>query len=136
MEFKRPDYDLTAFIDREAMIKIGSNLISNAIKYADTTTSVSLVYQPGDHFFKIQFCNDGKGIAEEYKQKIFEPFYRIKGSNKPGTGIGLSLAQSLTELHNGKLRLLSGRPGNIIFELELPIHQEFEFHLSTWKNIK
>jgi signal transduction histidine kinase len=60
----------------------------------------------------------------------------MHGKNKPGTGIGLSLAKSLTELHNGSLQLVSRETDMVIFELILPIHQAFEFKLNSWKKIK
>ena len=132
-----PGAHLMAFVDREALVKIYSNLISNAIKYAATRASVNIApFSTADEHFTVRFCNDGKGIPPEYREQIFEPFFRMRGNNKPGTGIGLSLAKSLTELHHGSLRLASGDPELIIFELQLPIHQKFEFQLSSWKKIK
>lgn len=125
-----------AFVDREAFLKISTNLLSNAIKYASEQVSIKMEsIQSTDDFLTIQFVNDGKGIADELKDRIFEPFFRIKGTGKPGTGIGLSLALSLTQLHNGTLQLSSARPDQVIFELGLPIHQEFEFQLNSWKKL-
>jgi len=135
LQLQLPDNSLMAFIDREALIKICTNLLSNALKYASAKTTVDLNSSQTDDYFTIRFCNDGKGIPEEFRKKIFEPFFRIKGTNKPGTGIGLSLAHALTELHNGTLQLVSARTDEIIFEVRLPVHQEFEFQLNTWKNI-
>lgn len=132
-----PENNLTAFADREALVKICSNLISNAIKYAASRVTVALAtVQSGDQQFTIRFSNDGRGIPEEFRDKIFEPFFRLYSKDRPGTGIGLSLAKSLTELHNGSLKLVSGNTNMIVFELTLPIHQEFEFKLSSWKKIK
>ncbi|MBS7564709.1 histidine kinase [Mucilaginibacter sp. Bleaf8] len=133
-----PQAHLNAFVDREALIKIFSNLISNAIKYAATKATVCLYLaaDASDENFSVWFENDGDLIPDEYREKIFEPFYRLKGTNKPGTGIGLSLAKSLAELHNGRLQLLENSPQITVFELSLPIHQQFEFNLSTWKKMK
>jgi signal transduction histidine kinase len=90
----------------------------------------------GDENFVIRFCNDGKGVPEEFREKIFEPFFRLSSNkDKPGTGIGLPLAKSLTELHNGSLEISSGKLNEIIFILTLPVHQQFEFNLSSWKKI-
>ncbi|MNK06009.1 Alkaline phosphatase synthesis sensor protein PhoR [compost metagenome] len=125
------------FADPEALVKICSNLISNAIKYATSTARVSLApIQPTDEQFVIRFSNDGKGIPDEFKDKIFEPFFRLHSKDKPGTGIGLPLAKSLTELHNGSLKLVSGSTDRVVFELTLPVRQKFEFKLSSWKKIK
>ncbi|MBS1605005.1 MAG: histidine kinase, partial [Bacteroidetes bacterium] len=132
-----PDTGITASVDSEAFAKICSNLISNAVKYAATRATVTIEPSgPGDKDFIIRFSNDGKGIPEKFRSLVFEPFFRIKGNDKPGTGIGLSLARSLTELHNGSLTLVQGNPDLVIFELQLPINQKFEFQLSSWKKIK
>lgn len=131
-----PKNHVVAFVDREALVKICSNLISNAIKYSATCATVKMdaIVAHNEHF-TIRFCNDGKGIPEEFREQIFEPFFRLRNNEKPGTGIGLSLAKSLTELHNGSLRLVSGDADQIIFELTLPVHQKFEFKLNSWKKL-
>ncbi len=126
-----------AFVDREAFIKICTNLLSNAIKYAAASATVKITaVEHTDEYFTLQFINDGKAIPEEFRHKIFEPFVRVRGNSKPGTGIGLSIAKSLAELHNGSLQLVSGSPDLIIFELRMPVHQKFEFQLSSWKKIE
>ena len=137
LHLELPKTLVIVFADREALVKICSNLISNAIKYAASTTTVSISsFHPKDETFTIRFSNDGKGIPDEFRDRIFEPFFRFHGKDKPGTGIGLSLAKSLAELHNGSLQLVSGEVNLIIFELTLPVHQQFEFKLSSWKKIK
>jgi signal transduction histidine kinase/ligand-binding sensor domain-containing protein len=137
LDIELPEKPVIAFTDREALIKICSNLISNAIKYAATAARVTLIPEDAaDGHFTIRFSNDGKGIPPEFRERIFEPFFRWRGKDKPGTGIGLSLAKSLTELHNGSLKLVSGNTDMIVFELTLPVHQKFEFKLSSWKKIK
>lgn len=132
-----PSESIVAFVDREALMKICGNLISNAIKYANSYAAIQLqTIHSGDENFVIRFCNDGKSIPEEFHEKIFEPFFRLStNKEKPGTGIGLPLAKSLTDLHNGRLELRSGKPNNIIFVLILPLHQKFEFNLSSYKKI-
>jgi signal transduction histidine kinase/ligand-binding sensor domain-containing protein len=136
LDIHAPKEHVVAFVDREAMIKICSNLISNAIKYATTSASIHLAaLNAQDEHFVIRVSNDGRGIPKEFTQKIFEPFFRIRGHDKPGTGIGLSLAKSLAELHNGSLKLAQSDHTHTVFELSLPVHQKFEFKLSSWKKI-
>ncbi|WP_158795541.1 two-component regulator propeller domain-containing protein [Pedobacter sp. L105] len=131
-----PDEPIIAFVDAEAFIKITSNLISNAIKYGSSVIWIRMpAFTAGDKNFIISMSNDGKSIPKEFREKIFEPFFRISGHTQPGTGIGLSLARSLAELHNGSLNLVDDKTNLIIFELTLPVRQNFEFKLSKWKNI-
>lgn len=137
LNIELPKNHVVVFADTEALVRICSNLISNAIKYAASTVMVSLAeVHPADGQFTIRFSNDGKGIPDEFREQIFEPFFRLHTKDKPGTGIGLSLAKSLTELHNGSLTLVSGDADMVVFELALPVHQKFEFKLSSWKKIK
>jgi len=137
LKLELPKNHVIVFADREALVKICSNLISNALKYGTSSATVILnEVKSSDELFKIRFINDGKGIPDEFKDQIFEPFFRLYSKDKPGTGIGLSLAKSLTELHNGSLKLISGEVNHIVFELALPVHQKFEFNLSIWKKIK
>jgi ligand-binding sensor domain-containing protein/signal transduction histidine kinase/DNA-binding response OmpR family regulator len=114
-----------AYLDPEAFTKILSNLFSNAIKYAGSTVIVKLLpFGSDDDKLNIEFRNDGPLIPQELKEKIFEPFYRIKETEKQsGTGIGLPLARSLAELHNGALTLKQPDGGMNIFLLSLPVEQ-------------
>ncbi|QCR21175.1 two-component regulator propeller domain-containing protein [Pontibacter sp. SGAir0037] len=124
-----PDAPLYAFVDREAILKIISNLLSNATKYAEARVQV-ILHKPSNQSFTIEIWNDGFLIPSESKERIFEPFYRIdENKNARGTGIGLPLARSLAELHNGSLELRPSQNDLNIFTLTLPIHQENEFDL-------
>lgn len=118
--------DIYAFVDEEATRKILSNLFSNAIKYCEYQVQVHLE-KTEDHF-KIIVKNDGDKIPLELKQRIFEPFFRVPGeTKKSGTGIGLSLAHSLAELHHGKLFINSNNISLNEFVLQIPLHQDNEF---------
>jgi len=130
-----PSGPLYAYVDRDAFSKILSNLLSNAVKYAHSRVEVSLVSQ--DATFTIAISNDGYIIPPEMKEKIFEPFFRLKETEKQkGAGIGLALSRSLAAMHKGSLVLQSpgsgeGRDGGgrNTFTLTIPIHQEIEFDL-------
>jgi len=126
-----PRIPLQASVDAEALKKILSNLINNAIKYADGKVSVHLLpFNSEDKVFTVEIKNDGFIIPHDQKEKIFEPFYRIKETEKQsGTGIGLPLSRSLAELHKGILDLKKPENNENIFVLTLPIHQEKEFNL-------
>ncbi len=128
-----PGLPLQAYVDPEALKKILSNLFNNAIKYAESGVLVKLKnFNSEDKLFTIVIQNDGFIIPYDLKEKIFEPFYRIRETEKQaGTGIGLPLSRSLAELHKGVLDLSKPENGMNIFVLTLPIHQEKEFKLPT-----
>ena len=125
-----PRLTLHAYVDAEALKKIWSNLFNNAIKYADHHVYIKLLpFSSEDQLFYVEIRNDGYQIPAAYKEKIFEPFYRIKETEKEtGTGIGLPLSKSLALLHKGSLELKISEDHFNIFLLSLPIHQETELH--------
>jgi signal transduction histidine kinase/ligand-binding sensor domain-containing protein/AraC-like DNA-binding protein len=127
------DKCLYAYVDIEAFTKIISNLINNAIKYGNSLIEIELLKsEPNDNTFTIEIRNNGYIVPYEMREKIFEPFFRMKESEKQiGTGIGLSLSRSLAELHKGLLVLNKSINNFNIFNLTLPIHQEKEFDLHS-----
>lgn len=120
--------EIFAFVDVEAVKKIISNLVKNAIKYGHQKMELSLKNE-GD-FLELRIKNDGNLIPPSMRERIFEPFFRLAtDKDKSGSGIGLSLAYSLTELHKGTLKLDMSDSAMNTFVLELPIHQKNEFKL-------
>ncbi len=118
--------DLYAFADEEALNKIFSNLMDNAIKYADTIVSIELRYiSDAKNNYTIVFANDGFIIPDESRESIFESFHRMKETaNNAGTGIGLTLSRSLAEMHGGSLILSHPKNNMNVFVLTLPVNPE------------
>jgi ligand-binding sensor domain-containing protein/signal transduction histidine kinase/DNA-binding response OmpR family regulator len=129
----QPNESLYAYIDTDAFTKIITNLFGNAVKYGYSFVEVNLLECSTNHsMFTIEFKNDGYIIPQEMREKVFEPFFRMKVAERhTGTGIGLPLSRSLTELHKGSLTVGEplGNYNNVI--LSLPIHQDHEFDLTS-----
>lgn len=125
-ELRLPPTDIQAMADAEALQKILSNLIGNAVKYAEKKVDIKLLpLQKDSSSFTMVFENDGYLIKKEMAEKIFEPFYRIKETKyQKGTGIGLALARSLTQLHKGKLGMTFMQSNLNTFVLTLPLEPE------------
>ena len=117
-----------AFVDKEACTKILSNLLSNAIKYARSIIIIRFQAYDNDQF-TIEVINDGEKISDENKEKIFEPFFRSNPNAHIGTGLGLPLARSLAEMHDGTLELLESMPGYTTFRITLPVNHPQSLHL-------
>ncbi|ADV42677.1 hybrid sensor histidine kinase/response regulator transcription factor [Bacteroides helcogenes] len=112
---------LYASVDREGLTKIISNLLTNAIKYSDTYIRIKLFAEGERLFFSV--CNDGIVVPAELREEIFKPFIQYKAgmlSSVPGTGIGLALARSLAELHEGTLCMENSMRNNC-FVLSIPV---------------
>lgn len=108
MTLECPEQTIVASVDEEAITKVCSNLFNNAIKYSSTYIKVMLSVNEETRCFRITVRNDGKPIPAEMRESIFEAFFQIRDTNQPvqpGSGIGLTLAASLVQLHNGKLYL-------------------------------
>lgn len=120
---------LETSIDPEQLRKVVGNLLSNAVKYSPTGSSVTVELEApaetgGDETLRIRVEDEGPGIPESERESIFERFHRIdeaRRSATPGTGIGLSLARELVDLHGGSLRVEDGARGGSAFVVELPI---------------
>ena len=123
--------DIFAWIDKEAYTKVLSNLLNNGLKYAESFLTITLKMKDGgEGFFQLITENDGNIIPASKKEDIFKPFVRLQNNNRsnsvPGTGIGLSFARSLANMHNGTLELVPGESTNV-FVLTMPIEQEKRF---------
>ena len=112
-----PDRQLTAVVDREAFTKVISNLLSNANKY--TRDEVRLSCQSDGEHFSIVVADNGAGIREEDRQRIFEPFFQAQ-DNKPGTGIGLNIVKNIVDRHHGTIRVASELGKGSVFTVTLP----------------
>jgi signal transduction histidine kinase/ligand-binding sensor domain-containing protein len=109
--------------DLDSIQKILGNMYSNAIKYASRKVYVKFIPVVEENKFRIEISNDGFLIPYELKDKIFEPFFRIKEtSTQKGTGIGLAISRTLAELHDGKIELKEPNGTMNTFVLELKIH--------------
>ncbi|MEO5893713.1 MAG: two-component regulator propeller domain-containing protein [Ferruginibacter sp.] len=121
-----PPGRLLAYVDTEAFTKILTNLFSNAVKYASSKVSVYLLpLNKQDNSFTIEIKNDGYLVPNDMKEKIFEPFFRLRETEKQkGTGIGLALSRSLAALHKGVLDFKESDNGMNVFFLTIPVSQE------------
>ncbi len=98
--------------DRDLLFQLFANLIDNAIKFSNPESKVyiSLTHKSSDTIVTIS--DNGTGIAQSEKDKVFQRFYRTDASrNTPGSGLGLSLAKAVTDLHNAEIHLEDNNPG-------------------------
>jgi signal transduction histidine kinase/DNA-binding response OmpR family regulator/ligand-binding sensor domain-containing protein len=120
-----PDGGIEAWFDHDALDKVVANLLSNAFKFTPDRGSIRVsVDAPGDgSIARVRVSDSGPGIPAEHLPHIFDRFYQVDETNtraQPGTGIGLSLARELTELHGGTLEVESGSGGGATFTLSIP----------------
>jgi len=115
-------------MDREQMKQVFLNLMLNAIQAMEQggklKVATTLKRQSADRrdgpLVEIAFQDSGKGIPEEIKGRIFEPFFSTK---EEGIGLGLPIAQRIVEEHGGEIRLESTLGKGTTFFLTLPLDQ-------------
>ena len=123
VELKLPDYDITTAIDIDCMQKILMNLMSNALKYARSRIVVTME-RDGEDSVKISVIDDGPGISDDEKKKIFTSFYQVGGDRIAkilGTGLGLAYANTLATAHGASLGVEDAPGGGSCFTITMPI---------------
>jgi len=109
------------------LIKLAiKQLVDNALKYSPSEKPVEIGMRADNGFVTMEITDFGQGIAEDEQARIFERFYRSPSVREqiPGSGLGLSIAHSIVQAHNGELSVTS-QPGRTTFRLRLPVlHKE------------
>ena len=102
------------------------NLLDNAAKYAPADSTIKIVsWRDGDSV-RIDISDEGRGIAQDDVEKIFDKFYRAEKADRvqAGTGLGLAIARGFIESMKGTIRAANrtDRPG-AVFSITLPVAQ-------------
>jgi signal transduction histidine kinase/ligand-binding sensor domain-containing protein/DNA-binding response OmpR family regulator len=121
-QLQLPEEDVITAIDRDRMHKILMNLMSNALKY--TRSKIVISMKADEQFVHVMVTDDGPGIPDAEKEKIFETFYQAQNDRIAaalGTGIGLSYSRMLAKAHDGDLKVEDAEGGGSCFVLTLPI---------------
>ncbi|RRQ49416.1 response regulator [Maribacter algicola] len=110
-----------AYFDSDKLEKMVSNVLSNAFKYTEKGGKVSVVVDFENDKLLMSVSDTGNGIAQEDLPYVFDRFYRVEGSEKKGSGIGLALTKELVDLHQGEIKVESVLGEGTTFLLTLPI---------------
>jgi len=107
-------------IDRDQMKRVMINLIKNSLTAIDGEGEIKIVtsYDPKLQMVRLEVSDDGCGIPEEDKGKLFEPYFSTRRS---GTGLGLTIVNAIIADHNGYIRVRDNKPKGTTFLIELPI---------------
>lgn len=114
---------VTVAADPQAMTRILTNLLSNAVRFAPPDTRIGVVVGSHGDSGELSVLDEGPGVREDEQSRIFERFYR--GSDptvalSPGTGIGLAVVRELTQLMGGSVAVANRDGGGACFTVRLP----------------
>jgi len=118
-----PSAELEVLADADRLMQVITNLLSNASKFSPPGSSVRLRALPDSVQVRFEVEDDGSGIPEEFRGRIFQKFAQAEssaGRHFGGTGLGLAISRSLIEQMGGRIHFESRRGGGTIFFVELP----------------
>ncbi len=117
-----PDDLLMADMDARLIVQVVINIVNNAIKYTPPGSHIQLsARRQGDNIL-VEVADDGPGIPDEAKAKLFEMFYTAgndRGDSRRGMGLGLSLCKSIIHAHGGEIHVRDNLPKGCRFTFTL-----------------
>ncbi len=117
----KPGFSVTG--DRVMLHMAINNLLENALKYTPEDSRVAVTLFGRDNSIVLQVADNGAGIPDNEKKKIFNKFYRVgseESRKTKGTGLGLYLANKIVLQHKGRIVVKDNTPSGSIFEICLP----------------
>lgn len=119
---EKPKKSLTA--DKDALSIIIRNIIENSIKYSPAPAQIEVQTKFSNSDFFLEILDNGWGIPDEEKEKVFKPFYRVGNEDTrktKGTGLGLYIVKKLIEAHKGSIQLKNNPLGGTIIKISFPL---------------
>lgn len=109
--------------DKQRISQVIQNLLSNASKYSPNSDRIEMNFSKNKDFVFLAIKDYGVGIPEGFKEKIFQPFFRLSEESS-GVGLGLFIASEIIKAHNGKLELESQEGKGSVFTIALPLDKK------------
>lgn len=107
--------------DPDRLELVFANLITNAIRHTPAGGTIEIRSLPVDGLVRFEVADTGEGIPKEYQAQLFDKYFRVPGSIREGTGLGLGIAKNIIEAHGGEIGLESEPNRGSIFWFTLPI---------------
>jgi DNA-binding response OmpR family regulator/two-component sensor histidine kinase len=121
--------NLTVSTDSDRLVQVVTNLLSNAIKFSPTGGVVRIGIERHGQEARLSVRDEGPGIPEEFKSRIFSKFAQADSSDarqKGGTGLGLSIAKEIVECLSGRLSFQTCLGAGTTFYVDLPLAETLE----------
>lgn len=116
------DDSISAIIDGQLIAQVIFNLVDNAIKYSQEGTKIKVGAKRKKDKVEVSVSDEGNGISESDKKRIFEMFYKgenLSSDGKRGLGLGLALCKTIINAHGGQIYVKDNKPKGTIFSFEI-----------------
>jgi len=124
IEVKRSiDPTLTIYADKERLVQVLINLLSNATKYSAPKSTIIVDARVERDFVRISVTDSGRGIPQNKLDTVFERFRQVEAADQKvhrGTGLGLAIAKAIVEMHQGKMAVDSVEGKGSTFWFTIP----------------
>ncbi|WP_339713608.1 sensor histidine kinase [uncultured Sneathiella sp.] len=121
--------------DRDQLIQVIINLVSNAIKFCDKSNGrIDVAVSVADNMLEVSVSDNGKGIPENMSMRIFEKFHQSldRDEDKPqGSGLGLAICREIVTFHGGQVWVVNKPEGGAVFSFTVPRADRLEARLSA-----
>ncbi len=112
-----------------ALSLLARNLIDNAIRYTQEKGTVTIKVNQSDDHIRLSVIDDGPGIPEGLRSRVFERFFRVLGNKSPGSGLGLAIVSQIALLHQASIELHTPESGkglqiDVVFPKQIKLSNE------------
>ena len=120
------DEPLLVRVDAGLIVQVLINLVNNAVKYTPAGSNIRIKAIPRDNMAEICVSDNGPGIPDELKERVFEMFFtggNPIGDSRRSLGLGLTLCQAIIHAHHGEITLKNNSPHGCIFSFTVPLSE-------------
>ncbi|MGH9820002.1 MAG: sensor histidine kinase, partial [Pyrinomonadaceae bacterium] len=112
-------------VDARAIAEVVYNLVENGVKYSAEGSLIAIAAKGHGNSVVISVADEGRGIPEDMRERVFEKFVRLGNDHSSGLGLGLAIARGIVEAQNGTINIRAGENGKgTKVVLTLPIGEE------------
>jgi len=124
LELITPDSPATILGNATSLNILIRNLVDNAIRYTHENGTIKIDIRENRNEVALHVIDNGPGIPEELRERVFERFFRVIGNQTTGTGLGLGIVQQIAKLHHAEIRLKTPESGTGL-EVEVIFPKDF-----------
>ncbi|AEH44277.1 histidine kinase [Thermodesulfatator indicus DSM 15286] len=122
VHWKFPEQSVPVWGSFDDLLRAFINLLDNAIKFSPSGKNIWIVLEEKEKEWQVSIKDEGPGIKDYEKERIFERFYRGKDVKEAGTGLGLAIVKHVIQAHKGKIKVESSIGKGSEFIVKLPKH--------------